>query len=556
MDEPGAGSVVGWDVPGVGVRALDGSLVPEGPVFGSAAGVQAPVDLESLVGALRVVAAGVASARDGLPGVCDAGVVELMVALGEAACAVETMTVETTAAALLRGLPRGGAQALSPVEWVRTHHVGLRGLGAGPVVAVAELLTHPGLAEIAEGVRCGAVPVATAAVAAAETRKVLGALPARARTEQTRAQVAAVLVTAAASGVPRLVRSAAVELIGAHAGPDGLDRLSERAHVHRELSGPADLGGGLFDYRFRTDALAMATLEAALDPLSKPIPGPDGEPDPRTARQRRADALITLVETSVAAPDGPACGLRGQLHLTMTLDALTGTLTTHLTGSTRPGAGLGSGSVLGLGRGAGAGPGAGSGPGAGAGSVPGPGAGSVPGSGSGLGLGRGAGAGAPGTCGSATEPVSSPGVTTTDPTPFGSIVGQGGAAATARLSPTQVRQFACAAGIVPVVLGGDGVILDQGPQVRLFPAHLVKRLWLRDRGCTFPGCTMPAKWTQAHHLTWHRHAGPTTLANGALLCSHHHHVVHARHLLGRLDPTTNTITWDLTPGSYTHPPDP
>ncbi|HPB73280.1 MAG TPA: HNH endonuclease, partial [Phycicoccus sp.] len=91
---------------------------------------------------------------------------------------------------------------------------------------------------------------------------------------------------------------------------------------------------------------------------------------------------------------------------------------------------------------------------------------------------------------------------------------------------------------------------------RLFPAHLVKRLWLRDRGCTFPGCTMPAKWTQAHHLTWHRHAGPTTLANGALLCSHHHHVVHARHLLGRLDPTTNTITWDLTPGSYTHPPDP
>ncbi len=516
------------------MRSLDGSLVPEGPVFGSAAGVEAPVDVEALVGALRVVAAGVATARDGLPGVCDAGVVELMVALGEAACAVETMTVETTAAALLRGLPRGGPQALSPVEWVRTHHLGLRGLGAGPVVAVAELLTHPGLAEIAEGVRCGAVPVATAAVAAAETRKVLGALPARARTEQTRAQVAAVLVTAAASGVPRLVRSAAVELIGAHAGPDGLDRLSERAHVHRELSGPADLGDGLFDYRFRTDALGMATLEAALDPLSKPIPGPDGEPDPRTARQRRADALIALVETAVAAPDGPACGLRGQLHLTMTLDALTGTLATHLTGSTRPGPG----------------PGAGPGPGPGAGPGPGPGPGSV------LGLGRGAGAGAPGTCGSATGPVSSPGATTTDPTPFGSVIGQGGAAATARLSPTQVRQFACAAGIIPVVLGGDGVILDQGPQVRLFPAHLVKRLWLRDRGCTFPGCTMPAKWTQAHHLTWHRHAGPTTLANGALLCSHHHHVVHARHLLGRLDPTTDTITWDLTPGSYTHPPDP
>jgi len=78
-----------------------------------------------------------------------------------------------------------------------------------------------------------------------------------------------------------------------------------------------------------------------------------------------------------------------------------------------------------------------------------------------------------------------------------------------------------------------------------------KALWLRDGGCTLPGCTMPAQWCDAHHLTHWLDGGPTDLANAALLCGYHHHLVHDRRLAGHLTPH-GSITWDLTAGSYDH----
>ena len=49
----------------------------------------------------------------------------------------------------------------------------------------------------------------------------------------------------------------------------------------------------------------------------------------------------------------------------------------------------------------------------------------------------------------------------------------------------------------------------------------------RDGGCTFPGCDAKASWSDAHHLIpWPK--GPTALHNLALLCRHHHRVVHRR----------------------------
>jgi hypothetical protein len=482
--------LAGWCIPGVGVRRLDGSAVPSAPVFGPGpgSGAPAPADITALMRALSVVALGGAAFRDGLPGLSGEGVTEVMIALGQAATAIETMTAETTAEAMERDLPRSGEQALSPVEWVRSHHLALRGLGATAMVQAAHLITHDGLEEITEGLRSGAVPVATAVVAATETRAVLASLPAAMRTDDVvTTAVAQVLVTAAASGMPRLVRSAALELLTTYAGPDHLDRLAERAHPHRELTTPAHLGPGLYEYLFRTDTLGMATLEAALDPLAKPVPGPSGEPDTRSSRQRRADGLLTLIETAVAAPDGPATGTRGQLHVTIPLDALTPALRAATAAERR-------------------------------------------------------------------EPTSDPRhPTVRESAPsYGRPLGQAGAASTAVLSPSQVRRLACGAGLIPLVLSTDGVIVDQGYPGRFFPPALVTKLWHRDQGCTFPGCTMPAKWTQAHHLRWHRHHGPTTLSNVALLCSYHHHTVHTRRLHGHIDPATGHITWNLTPGSYDH----
>ena len=44
----------------------------------------------------------------------------------------------------------------------------------------------------------------------------------------------------------------------------------------------------------------------------------------------------------------------------------------------------------------------------------------------------------------------------------------------------------------------------------------------RDGGCSFPGCQAPPGWCQTHHVTESQDGGPTTIANGTLLCGYHH----------------------------------
>ena len=50
---------------------------------------------------------------------------------------------------------------------------------------------------------------------------------------------------------------------------------------------------------------------------------------------------------------------------------------------------------------------------------------------------------------------------------------------------------------------------------------------LRDQGCRAEGCDRPPSWTEAHHLTkpW-AEGGKTDLADGILLCGHHHRLAH------------------------------
>jgi hypothetical protein len=53
-----------------------------------------------------------------------------------------------------------------------------------------------------------------------------------------------------------------------------------------------------------------------------------------------------------------------------------------------------------------------------------------------------------------------------------------------------------------------------------------RALVLRDHGCTFPGCTTPAKWCDAHHRHHWADGGPTALPNLVLLCRTHHDLIH------------------------------
>ncbi|MFB9239248.1 DUF222 domain-containing protein [Plantactinospora siamensis] len=94
------------------------------------------------------------------------------------------------------------------------------------------------------------------------------------------------------------------------------------------------------------------------------------------------------------------------------------------------------------------------------------------------------------------------------------------------LSAATVRRLACDARILPAVLNGRGQVLDVGRQRRLFTGPIRRALVLRDGGCAFPGCDRPPHWAQGHHIRHWSDGGDTSVANGVLLCGHHHRAVH------------------------------
>lgn len=96
----------------------------------------------------------------------------------------------------------------------------------------------------------------------------------------------------------------------------------------------------------------------------------------------------------------------------------------------------------------------------------------------------------------------------------------------APISAATARRIACDAGMLPVVLGTDGEVLDLGRTARVFsPAQRIA-LAVRDGGCRWPGCDRPPSWCEAHHLDEWSHGGATDLNNGVLLCRHHHLLIH------------------------------
>ena len=90
------------------------------------------------------------------------------------------------------------------------------------------------------------------------------------------------------------------------------------------------------------------------------------------------------------------------------------------------------------------------------------------------------------------------------------------------------RRLACDATLVVALDDDVGHTMYEG-RARRDPTPTQRReLWRRDRHCRFPGCTN-ATFVNPHHLRWwKRDRGKTDLDNLALLCEHHHGLVHSK----------------------------
>lgn len=95
-----------------------------------------------------------------------------------------------------------------------------------------------------------------------------------------------------------------------------------------------------------------------------------------------------------------------------------------------------------------------------------------------------------------------------------------------RLQDGSTRKLLCDARLLPVVVDSLSVPLDLGRNARLATPGQRRSMTVRDGGCVFPGCGLPASWCDAHHLDPWGHDGHTDVPRMASLCRHHHGVVH------------------------------
>lgn len=90
-----------------------------------------------------------------------------------------------------------------------------------------------------------------------------------------------------------------------------------------------------------------------------------------------------------------------------------------------------------------------------------------------------------------------------------------------------IDRHLCNSGYLPVTVNSCGQPLDVGREQRLFTAKQRVALRIRDGGCMWPGCDRPPDYGEAHHIeAWVADHGRTDVADGILLCRHHHMLLH------------------------------
>jgi hypothetical protein len=90
------------------------------------------------------------------------------------------------------------------------------------------------------------------------------------------------------------------------------------------------------------------------------------------------------------------------------------------------------------------------------------------------------------------------------------------------IAMTAAMRLADQCELFTTVFDRHGAILCAGRSIRTANRAQRRALAARDRGCSFPGCTRPASWCQAHHVIAWSDGGPTDIDNLLLVCGWHH----------------------------------
>jgi hypothetical protein len=89
-----------------------------------------------------------------------------------------------------------------------------------------------------------------------------------------------------------------------------------------------------------------------------------------------------------------------------------------------------------------------------------------------------------------------------------------------------MRRLACDADIIPVVLDGRGVVLDEGRAKRLATPEQRRAIEAMQSTCSHPDCNVTIDDCRIHHIEPWVSGGHTDLDSMAPVCEPHHHLVH------------------------------
>ena len=89
-----------------------------------------------------------------------------------------------------------------------------------------------------------------------------------------------------------------------------------------------------------------------------------------------------------------------------------------------------------------------------------------------------------------------------------------------------IRQMACQAGILPMVMGGPSLPLDVGRTRRLATSSQRAALRAVHTSCAISGCDTSFDYCDIHHIQPWANGGPSDLHNLLPLCNKHHTLVH------------------------------